>query len=266
MPASMPAWMQAAAVSSERSRRPPAKRSGVAGFASRRMATASTARSGSGTPRAPRGVPSMGWRKFTGIESGATSRRASANSTSCSSVSPIPTIPPQQICIPRRRAARSVSSFCACVCVEQSEGKSEGAVSRLQCRRASPASLSFARSASETSPSEPQSSMPDARRIARRASQSASTSAGVCARPLVTMPMRSAPFASAAFAASAHASAPTNPCSSQPVFQCALWAHHLQFSGQRPDRAFTMEQKSKCFGAKAAVTRCAASRSSSRGA
>ena len=70
---------------------------GVDRFTSPRTATESTTRSGSRTPLSPSGVPAIGCSTFTGIESGAISLSAKANSTSCSSVSPMPMIPPQQI-------------------------------------------------------------------------------------------------------------------------------------------------------------------------
>ena len=78
------------------------------------------------------------------------------------------------------------------------------------------------------------------------------------------MPMRSAPFAAASFAAFTHASVPTQPYVSQPVFQRADWAHHLQSSVQRPERALMMEQKSNRFSTHRSVVSCARSRSSSR--
>ena len=61
------------------------------------------------------------------------------------------------------------------------------------------------------------------------------------------MPILSAPFAAASFAALTHASVPTQPYVSQPVFQCADCAHHLQFSLHRPERALMIEQKSNRF-------------------
>ena len=262
----MPQKMARRAVSSDRRARPPAKRRGVRGLARRRMAIESRMRASSRKGRSPSGVPGMGWRMLTGIDAGAISASAKASSMSCSSVSPMPMMPPQQISRPRRFAARSVSSFCSCVCVEQSAGKSDGAVSRLQWTRSRPASLRRRKSSADKSPSEPQRWMRVRAFIARRASQRSSMLDGVWARPLVTMPMRPTPFASASAAAWTQASVPIQPWFSHPVFQWALWAHHLQFSEQRPARAFTMPQKSKRFGAKAAVTRSATAYSSSRGA
>ena len=94
----------------------------------------------------------------------------------------------------------------------QSEGKSDGAASMLQWTRWSPASLSFARSSSDSSPSDAQSPISgSAMRISRSAVQTLSTSSWERHLPDVTMPMRSAPFAAASFAAFTHASVPTHP-------------------------------------------------------
>ena len=65
------------------------------------------------------GVPSKGIRKFTGIESESTSRRASTASTSCSSLSPMPTISPEQGDRPALRAESTVSTRSWKVCEEQ---------------------------------------------------------------------------------------------------------------------------------------------------
>ena len=177
----------------------------------------------------------------------------------------MPMMPPQQIWKPSFLAARRVASLSAVVWVVQRLGKSDGAASKLQWTRWSPAAFSFARSSSETSPSEAQRPIPGtALRISRRASQTFSTSSSERHLPEVTMPILSAPLAAASFAAFTHASVPTQPYVSHPVFQCADCAHHLQFSEQRPERAFMMEQKSKRFSTHRSVTSCALSRSSSR--
>ena len=173
-------------------------------------------------------------------------------------------MPPQQIWKPSFFAARKVASLSAAVCVVQRDGKRDGAVSRLQWTRCSPAALSFARSSSERSPSEAQSPIFGAAwRIAFNATQTFSTSSWESVRPEVTMPILSAPLAAAPFAALTHASVPTQPYVSQPVFQCADCAHHLQFSEHRPERALMIEQKSNRFSTQLSVVSCARSRSSS---
>ncbi len=160
-------------------------------------------------------------------------------------------------------AAFSVATLSATVCVVQSRANRDGAVSRLQWNRASPAAFSFARSASPTSPNDPQQMRDVSARIRRIASQIASTSAAESARPDVTSPKRTTPFASASFAAATHASTDFSPHASHAVFQCADCAHHLQFSEHFPQRAFRIAQKSKTSALNASVTRCAASKRSS---
>ena len=160
-------------------------------------------------------------------------------------------------------AARSVASLSATVWVVQSDAKREGAVSRLQWSRSSPASFSLARSSAPTSPSEAQREIFVFARIARRAAQISSICRGVCPRPDVTMPSRTTPLRAASSAACTQAAVPTQSYDGQFVPQCADCAHHWQFSPQRPLRALMMAQTSKSFGRKRAVTRCAASQSSS---
>ena len=121
--------------------------------------------------RSPSGVPGIGCRTLTGIESGAISFSANANSTSSPGVSPMPRMPPQQTSSPSRFAAFSVATFSATVCVVQSRANRDGAVSRLQWTRASPAAFSFARSASPTSPNDPQQARDVSARMRRIAAE-----------------------------------------------------------------------------------------------
>ena len=67
-------------------------------------------------------MPSNGSRKFTGTESTASSRSAYATSTNCSSLSPSPTISPEQGDSPAEVAARTVATRSAKVCVAQTSG------------------------------------------------------------------------------------------------------------------------------------------------
>ena len=76
-----------------------------------------------------RGVPLMGCSRFSGMEDMSSDLSVKASSARCRMFSPMPMIPPQQTSIPTRRAARKVSIFSACVWVEQSRAKNEGAVS-----------------------------------------------------------------------------------------------------------------------------------------
>ena len=112
--------------------RPPAKRRKAVGLIKRNRATVLRISSSLKGFSPSNGVPGIGLNKLMGIDCTFSSASVKANSIRCSIVSPIPIIPPQQISIPTRRAASRVASFCSCVCVEQSLGKKEGAVSRLQ--------------------------------------------------------------------------------------------------------------------------------------
>ncbi|MNG04532.1 hypothetical protein D3C84_876680 [compost metagenome] len=56
------------------------------------------------------GVPGIGFRKLTGMESASSSRSAKAVSTSSSGVSPIPTMTPEHGDIPLRFALSTVST------------------------------------------------------------------------------------------------------------------------------------------------------------
>ena len=77
-------------------------------------------------------------------------------------------------------------SFCSCVCVVQSESKWEGAVSRLQWYRVTPASYNACNSSSSNSPSEAHNRIDEWRRIRRAATQSSFMFLGEGLRPLVT--------------------------------------------------------------------------------
>ncbi len=67
----------------------------------------------------PSGVPSNGIRKFTGTESGLSSRRAKTTSTRSASLSPMPAIRPEQADSPAACACCTVSTRSAKVWVEQ---------------------------------------------------------------------------------------------------------------------------------------------------
>lgn len=97
---------------------------------------------------------------------------------------------------PTRRAACKVFSFCSCVCVVQSESKWEGAVSRLQWYRVTPASYNACNSSSSNSPSEAHNRIDEWRRIRRAATQSSFMFLGEGLRPLVTNEKRLTPCAS----------------------------------------------------------------------
>ena len=151
----------------------------------------------------------MGCSKLIGMDWMLRSRSVKANSIRCSTVSPMPMMPPQQRSIPTRRAACKVFSFCSCVCVVQSESKWEGAVSRLQWYRVTPASYNACNSSSSNSPSEAHNRIDEWRRIRRAATQSSFMFLGEGLRPLVTNEKRLTPCASLYFACRRHSSALT---------------------------------------------------------
>ena len=92
---------------------------------------ARSASSASITGRSPNGVPGRGLRKFSGTSSGSSEASCAANSARCSSVSPMPRMPPQQTSMPASRTMRSVSQRSSQVWVVTTFGKCERAVSRL---------------------------------------------------------------------------------------------------------------------------------------
>ena len=87
---------------------------------------------------------------------------------------------------PASRAARIEFILSSIVCVVQSLGKYDGAVSRLQWKRVIPAAASLSNCGFVSSPNEPQSSMPPSFFIAAKASQSFEMSASDTLLPLVT--------------------------------------------------------------------------------
>ena len=128
----IPTYSARSTVSSLNCERPPAKRRKAVGFTMRNIATVRSTSSAVSGFACSNGVPLMGCNRFNGMDCTSSSRKVSASSTRWAGVSPMPMMPPLHTSIPARRAAWSVSIFCACVCVEHKVGKNEGAVSRLQ--------------------------------------------------------------------------------------------------------------------------------------
>lgn len=81
--------------------------------------------------RSANGVPGRGARKFSGTSSGSSSASWAANSARCSTLSPMPTMPPQHTSIPASLTIRSVSQRSSHEWVVTTFGKCERAVSRL---------------------------------------------------------------------------------------------------------------------------------------
>ena len=83
------------------------------------------------TGRSPNGVPGRGLRKFSGTSCGSSSASWTASSARCSSVSPMPTSPPQHSSMPDARTISQVSHRSSHEWVVTTAGKYERAASRL---------------------------------------------------------------------------------------------------------------------------------------
>ena len=99
--------------------RPPAMRTSLSGFISRIRLRIFRHRAGVSDQRSASGVPGMGMRKFTGIESTPMRRSSSATSTMSSSVSPMPNSAPQHGDSPCSFTTPTVWTRSAYVWVEQ---------------------------------------------------------------------------------------------------------------------------------------------------
>ena len=92
------------------------------GFRKRIRHNALSPRTGLKSLRGPSGVPSIGYRKFTGTESMPNARTAYASSITSSSVSPMPTMPPLHVESPACFTFRTVSTRSSYVWVVQISG------------------------------------------------------------------------------------------------------------------------------------------------
>ena len=151
-----------------------------------------------------KGVPLIGQRMLTGIDTGSIRRRATANSARCFMFSPMPIIPPEQISNPIFLAASMVWILSSAVWVVHSVEKNSGAASRLQWYRRTPASHSFCNSSEDRSPSDAQVKIPTSSLIRRSIEQILSKATPRVALPDATIENLCTPASLLIFAARIH--------------------------------------------------------------
>ncbi len=138
---------------------PPQSLSSALGFVNLNMAIIFRASRGLTPGAVSIGVPSIGIRKLSGIESTSNSLYVSARSTLSSSDSPMPKIPPQQVESPTDLILFMVSYLSLHVCVLTILGKKFSDASRLWFTLLTPADFNFLRDSSSRVPAETQTFM-----------------------------------------------------------------------------------------------------------